>query len=339
MDIGAPADPGAKAEAPSARLTKEQQEAARQAELEQQARLEAEAQEDAARRKAVQEQVVAREAVEKEHAEKQHKAEQAAAQIEVARKAAAQARPEGAFGPDILGVRLGMTFTEADAIIKKPGKFPIKITNDEQSRNFGPRFLTGQVYVTADGLDRIAVLWLLHSDRHIVSISRRIGLPLPSISDEQANKVLAEKYGKPDFSSGGYQYWSSQSGILRREDHDGYVCRAITIDPDMGNGFVFDTGGLGPIRNTRSSSSQIEAYEVAQATMGILQKHDWNDDKNVDDVKTCPTTFWAHYDGNAIDPYIMIGVVDGAYAAQVDFDLRNASDNVDAARSVLNGAD
>ena len=129
----------------------------------------------------------------------------AASAVEKARSAveeAAQGVLQGPYGPDVIGIRLGMTFDEADAIIRKHMDIGWVITNPatpmgKQSDPNIPEISSIRGYFSRDRNEVIVLLDMPpEAAGRVLGVTRRFNVALGT-SDSDIEAALVQKYGKP----------------------------------------------------------------------------------------------------------------------------------------------
>lgn len=247
----------------------------------------------------------------------------------------AQRRPAGAFGPDVAGVRIGMTFAEADAAARA-ALHPVAVI-DPDPRAWGavPRVFGQHVFVGEDGRDLLAIYTLPQAGNRIVGLSRRIALPVPALSKADALQLLTNHYGTPTSGSGleGSVVSWIPSG---RADP---TCPSSVSTVMQGQGFRYSEGSLAAMRSRGGADSNLDANNIASKVHAILRADEGSDTSRIQEARACPTTLWAMIDLNPVDPYILLAVHDGGWVASLL--QREAQESrtgsMDAVRSMLDG--
>lgn len=219
------------------------------------------------------------------------------------------ARP---FNAGILGVHLGMSVAVADGIVRAALKPQAVIDIDPKAWGASSHpFLTGRVFISPGATDRVALFWIAGGPQRIVSISRRLSLPVPGLAADQVRSRLARKFGSPAVDGANQWFWSGRPDLLGPSD-----CRAINMINALGNGFVYSSGRVTSLRGMTSAASGIEPAQVANSASGALRALA-NDAPGLISVQHCPATLWAYYLNGPNDPYLRIGIVDGGYTARL----------------------
>lgn len=214
------------------------------------------------------------------------------------------ARSKGPFGPEMIGLRLGMTAEEADRIIRNHMPVAVVLTRDQSShptRRFGWR-----AYARADTREFVALFIHETDDERVVGISRSLDLPTP-LTPEQFEAMFVDKYGKPN---------------LKQEKDEMFWgdAEAATAAPTI-------PGGCFAIRQL-SGSSSLDGYEY-QEGKGL--------GSSADDIKTnlytiepvnsssdtvafasCPTSLGAEFYSYGTSSKIVTVLSDGEWLAALE---------------------
>jgi hypothetical protein len=119
-----------------------------------------------------------------------------------------QERPAGPFGRNIAKVQLGMTIEQADAIIRQQMKVAAVVELKPGTWGYTTTLLWRRIYASSNGADMLTVYMLPHqAGNRVVGISRRLALPLPGLTKEEAAKLLTDKYGASSADGNGGLYW------------------------------------------------------------------------------------------------------------------------------------
>jgi hypothetical protein len=110
-------------------------------------------------------------------------------------------RPEGPYGPDMAGIRLGMSFEEAEAIIRGTMQvgFVFEVERDAAQgiRGLQP-YNSGRIFVSPDVGEAIGIFDEPPAAQGIVlGAWRRVGGLDPNLLNDDVAALLAEKYGPP----------------------------------------------------------------------------------------------------------------------------------------------
>ncbi|MDQ6867931.1 MAG: hypothetical protein M3178_05855 [Pseudomonadota bacterium] len=137
-------------------------------------------------------------------------ADSAAASV---RTVAASALAGVPYGPDILGIQLGMRMSDAEAIIRKHMSVGRVLATDRSSPNGTAKTSLGalRIFVNAGESEQIS---LLHTSSDIVLGIKRMVKMTEATSDEQLRDMLKAKYGKPSEARvyPGGQLWEFGNG-------------------------------------------------------------------------------------------------------------------------------
>jgi len=163
-----------------------------------------------------------------------------------------QERPAGAFGREIGKVQLGMTIEQADAIIRQQMNVAAVVELKPGTWGYTPTLLWRRIYASSNGTELIALYSLPQARNRVVGLSRRLALPLPGLTKEEASKLLTDKYGAS--SATDYQddlYWTDDKEALGR------ACKEID-DDNQTRGYVYTEGKLDEMRSHWSNSRDAE---------------------------------------------------------------------------------
>ncbi len=130
----------------------------------------------------------------------------------------------GAFGPDIVGLRLGIPADEAEAAIRSHMQVGQEfVTQDPRpGQAQPPAWLRGHLFETADGSEKIAVFRnTVGGPARVVGLWRQFVVPTTPFVVDQAKEALKAKYGAPSLDRGAQIAWNAnpavsacQSGLL-----------------------------------------------------------------------------------------------------------------------------
>ncbi|MBZ9936556.1 hypothetical protein LB518_09635 [Mesorhizobium sp. BR1-1-16] len=109
-------------------------------------------------------------------------------------------------GPDVLGIRLGMSIDEADAIVRKAIDVGWVLENADDRTNFDALDHV-RVYVSSDKSENIA-LQLPHDDQpqHVIGVERFVAVA-PTVPEKGIEKLLIGKYGAPSMHDEASHTW------------------------------------------------------------------------------------------------------------------------------------
>ena len=111
------------------------------------------------------------------------------------------------YGPDILGLRLGMPLTEADGFIKRQS-----INFSANSTDSRP-FEKATLYWTEDSNHGIALFSVVNGEHErVAAVSRRLYMGDKKLTSAHVTGGLRKKYGKELWSSGNTLLWASNEG-------------------------------------------------------------------------------------------------------------------------------
>ncbi len=246
-----------------------------------------------------------------------------------------QERPAGAFGRDIVKVQLGMPIEQADAIIRQQMKVAAVVELKPGTWGYTPTLLWRRIYASSNGTELIALYTLPQAGNRIVGVSRRLALPLPGLTKEEASKLLTDKYGPPsasyDRGYGDDLYWTDNPEALGR------ACREIDVVSQT-HGYVYTEGKLDEMRSYWGHSRDAENHVLpdgigmtGDAMLSALLSRD---------VRSCPTTLVAMLSPDAKDPALRLTLVGGGWVAGlIEAERQSKSGaNVETVKSLLNGA-
>lgn len=117
------------------------------------------------------------------------------------------------YGPDVVGLKLGMTFEEADRIIREHMEVGVVLAAD---RSWSPYeafgdiqpFSSGRLYESKDEKEVIVLFDEAPSASKVVmGVSRQLAFEKGKLKPAQIFKGLLKKYGKPEVNRDGAQYW------------------------------------------------------------------------------------------------------------------------------------
>jgi uncharacterized protein len=264
-------------------------------------------------------------------AEKAKQAQAAADRDQAAKDAAAKAqadliakaaRPDGPFGPELAGLRLGMPLAQAETEIRKRFKVAAVIDPAPSVAGYAPTLLGRRTYLTENGADMITVFSLPEAGDRVVGIARRIALPLPPPSMSDARDTLIDKYRQPTAAYGDrFLYWTDNPEGLGSESS---ACRVIA-NQSTHAGYTFTEGRINSIRSTGGADGSLEAYALAGKAMATLRGLEAPDASLIEPLRACPTTLWADVELRERDPYMLMAVTDGGWIAETIRKTREAA--------------
>jgi hypothetical protein len=128
----------------------------------------------------------------------------------------------GAYGPDMVGIKLGMTFPEAERLVREHMKVGRVLEAGISVHDPGPgksasRTASGKLFVSEDQSELIAILdEPSGAEQTVVAAWRQIYAP-PSATLEFASGRLKDKYGQPVFGSNGGDtlFWGTATNPRR----------------------------------------------------------------------------------------------------------------------------
>ncbi len=220
-----------------------------------------------------------------------------------------------------------MTIEQADAIIRQQMKVAAVVELKPGTWGYTPTLLWRRIYASSNGTVLIALYTLPQAGNRVVGVSRRVALPLPGLTKEEAAKLLTDKYGAP--STTGYRddlYWTDDPEALGR------ACKEIDDDTQT-RGYAYTEGKLDEMRSYWGHSRDAENHVLpdgigmtGSATLGA--------------ARSCPTTLVARLYPDAQDPALRVTLVDGGWVAGLIEAERQAKSggNVEAVKSLLDGA-
>jgi len=159
------------------------------------------------------------------------------------------AAPDEPYGPDIVGLQIGMSFDEADRIIREHMEVGTVLHANRDwssSAAFGDLlpFSSGRLYESADGKERIVLFDEAPSAANVViSITRLSSLKKGTVKPASLYQSLVKKYGRADDQSNGALRWGETDTSCSLVNIP-YSSRDIWRDAD-GNSTDWDMRKLG----------------------------------------------------------------------------------------------
>ena len=163
-----------------------------------------------------------------------------------------EAPPSEPYGLDIVGLRVGMSFDEADKIIREhmdvgTVKFADRKWNSQAAFGNVQAFTSGVLYESKDRNERIVLYDEKPSAQDVVlGIVRTVAWPKGQVSAADVSASLTNKYGQPADATGEgavwgavdrrcnqvFRYYSGKGGIWRNADgsEDGWSVRGLVND-------------------------------------------------------------------------------------------------------------
>ena len=129
--------------------------------------------------------------------------------------------PAGDYGPDIVGVRLGMSFQEAEAVVRQHmtvGRVLEGLRAFDAAASAGAikPLTSGKLFVSADGLEMIALVdEPPAAPEKVLAAWRRVSIPPGTMTPDEAFAKLQAKYGPVKnglLFTGSIQQWSTPRG-------------------------------------------------------------------------------------------------------------------------------
>ena len=124
-------------------------------------------------------------------------------QLRVAKLAADLGAPSGPYGPDLVGIRLGMSFEEAEAAIRKHMQVAhvyegMRVTDPKARAGYPKPFTSGKLFVSGDGHEMIALIdEPPAAPGKVLAAWRRVLIEPGTIPPEETLAALKAKYGLP----------------------------------------------------------------------------------------------------------------------------------------------
>lgn len=130
-------------------------------------------------------------------------------EYEAAFKGCMEEQNRAPYGPDILGLRLGMTWGEADTLLMREMDISKKDRNKYVEMANEPRpFKSGILYFSKRGDHGIAFYYLRNNNNKLVAaVSRRLYFDEKGQPADPIREALVEKYGPTDWSKGDTLLW------------------------------------------------------------------------------------------------------------------------------------
>ena len=136
--------------------------------------------------------------------------------------AAATKPPEGPYGPDLLGIQLGMDFAKAEALIR--GHMQVgrvlegrRAYDKEAAQGFNKPLDSGKLFISADGNEMIALIDEPPAVKdRVLAAWRRVLIKRDTVAPSEVFAGIEQRYGKPD---GGWKpsqinQWHTPAGAL-----------------------------------------------------------------------------------------------------------------------------
>lgn len=214
-------------------------------------------------------------------------------------------RPDGPFGPKILGAQLGMSLDQASAVIRREMNVQAVIDNNPKAWGFGTRALTARIFVSSNGSDLISLFWVRDGEPRVVALSRWKALPDPAPPWSQALAYLKTVWGSP--LSDDNPVWSDQPAVLKIS---AVQCRSFG-HIDLGNGFAFTEGQVPDPR----PGAHVNAGLLAMHTFNLPMVLASGKKDDFARLKECPLVGWVSYNTTGSEPSFSQSIIDGAWLA------------------------
>lgn len=214
-----------------------------------------------------------------------------------------------AFGPDVIGIRLGMNLQAADAAARDHD--PVK----DRIQGKAPFPFDGAyAYVFDDGSEFISLFTIADdSGEKIVALERQVYyLPSTAPADEAVLKALHGKYGEPTKHREGQGFtsrWShdAEGSLLKRQTAASSGCETLLDSPrthdvfqdDQGNPYVWALPGLDRVWMGPGNGFGLK-----------------RDGTTAEDMALCGPEMvatWSHNNGQLFGPSLRIALYDGPW--------------------------
>ncbi len=223
-------------------------------------------------------------------------------------------RPDGAFGPDILGLQLGMSLDAAESIIRSHMPVAVVIEHVPDEAGASPKNMSVRVYATADGKERIALYWHDSLGKRLLGAARYLAPP-PSVRSGAVRQALLEKYGPPTVEEAVGIFWTDKPDVLVNENS----CRSI-VDGAF-SGFQLVEG------SEKDLQPETRPDVIASTVTPALWKFVYADPlAEPAGVRTCPTTLWARLSSQGQELSVLVALFDGAWIVDLLSELSTRTD-------------
>jgi len=234
-----------------------------------------------------------------------------------------------------------MTIEQANTIIRQQIKVAAVVELKPGTWGYTPTLLGRRVYASNNGTDIFTVYMLPQAGNRVVGISRRLALPLPALTEEEASKVLTDKYGTPSAAGYGGLYWTDDLEALGPPSSP---CRNIDEDIQT-RGYIYTEAKLDAMRGyggrTKGADNSVNPDGIGMTGGAMLHAFLSNSTTGVKDVRSCPTTLFARLSlSDPEDPTLRLTLVDGGWVASLieTEQLTKSGGTVEAVKSLSDGA-
>lgn len=225
----------------------------------------------------------------------------------------ARQRPDGAYGPELAGIRLGMSLAEADGRIRKFMPVAAVAIHAKGGWGYAPILLTRTVYGTADGSKRLAVFSNPANHDRVLAATLWTALPNGSLSDDQLRDLLEKTYGK--VVTPGSLVWYAGAGDASKLTGS---CRG-TLYSGGDPGYSYSEGGIDPKRLGGNGADGLA--DKVTATLPQILNHQ-GQTSSLAEIRDCPAVLWAQVDRGGREDGIGLALVDAGWAANILLDVR-----------------
>ena len=171
----------------------------------------------------------------------------------------------GVYGPDILGLRLGMPLNDADNFIKRQSMKYNTTLKDSRP------FEKASLYWTEDSNHGIAVFSLVNGEQErVAAVSRRLYMGDKKLTANQVVNGLRKKYGQELWSNGNHTLlWASPEGSKKPSAK---MCSGLAelIEPRAGWNRAWSSGNK---RSKAISQRQAAAMSIVAPQQQCMAKH------------------------------------------------------------------
>lgn len=224
---------------------------------------------------------------------------------------ATEAVPKGPYGPDVVGIQLGMSFDEAEQVIRKHMKVgrTLKMKNDSTTA-FEKRepYSSGRLFVAEDGKDYIAIFdEPPTAPGKVVGLWRQVHIAGDQIKASDLVDNLIKKYGKPNSQQGKGGNFKANWPTMASSSSPNQCYPKIIEMPD--NRWLQEDGSPALLPNGAGQREPIQLPKIYLGWGYYMAQKDL--DRTIDQIYgDCGAVVNAHCSETGSDYHLIVSIVD-----------------------------